>query len=428
MKRLLALALSLALLAGCGTRPSAAPAAGSGEPARSSAQSQAEPDPAPEPEPVPEPEQEPVVSHLMVAGDLLIHKTLNFDSYLSDSRSYDFTHIMEGAAPQLALADFALANLETTLAGGPEYSGYPRFNSPDELARDAKASGFDLLSTSNNHTLDKGVDGIFRTLDALDEIGMAHVGTYRTQEEWDENHGVYVADVGGISVAFLAYTYGLNGLRLPSDKMYAVNLFNLDYYTSLTNPDYEQLESDMAYARTLDTDLIAVIMHWGIEYRTAQNAYQEKMAQFLVGQGADLVLGGHPHVLEPYETVTALDPEGRERQGFVVYSLGNFISHQCSEDSRRDLGMRTTVVLDLELTRDAQGNTTLTDVRYTPYYMLQQPRRPVGQRFHLLNIHQSIADYEAGIEGIDKRTYNRLKEALTLCHDILGEEGDKPSM
>ena len=425
MKRLLALILCLVFLAGCGTSQSAVPSADPTPSPSPSIQPQTEPTPTPEPTPEPE----PVVAHLMVAGDLLMHNSLNIDAYLSDSDAYDFTHIMEGAAPQLALADYALANLETTLAGGPNYSGYPNFNTPDELAQNAKDVGFDLLSTSNNHTRDKGMAGIYRTLDVLDEVGMPHVGTYRTQEERDENHGVYVADVGGVSVAFLAYTYGLNGYRLPDDQMYAVNLFNLDYDTTLNTPDYDRLEEDMAYARTLDTDLIAVIMHWGVEYQTTQNAYQEKLAQYLVEQGADLVLGGHPHVLQPYDTITATGPDGKERQGFVIYSLGNFISHQYSnENSRRDLAMRTTVVLDLELTKEPGGDATLTDVRYTPYFMRQQTDRPAGQRLHLLNIHQAIDGYEDGSEeDIDRSTYNRLQQALELCHEILGAEGDRPS-
>lgn len=394
-------------------------------------------------------EPEPVAAHLMAAGDLLIHDALNTDAYLAESGGYDFTHIMEQAAGQLALADYALANLETTLAGGPDYSGYPHFNSPDELAWNAKAVGFDMLSTSNNHTRDKGMKGIFRTLDVLDEAGVAHVGACRSQKERDANRGVYVADVGGISVAFLAYTYKLNGCDVDSDERYAVNLFNLDshaslwttiktyaarlfrldYYNTLATPDYDLLKADMAAARALDTDLIAVMMHWGLEYHIKQNKRQEKMARFLVGQGADLILGGHPHVLQPYKTITARSPDGRKRQGFVIYSLGNFISNQhSSDDARYDLATRTTVILDLELTRGPQGNTALTGVRYTPYYMLRQNEQPVGQRLRLVDVRQAIAGYEAGTCGyIDQDTYKHLQEALDLCHEILGEEGDRPS-
>jgi len=426
MRAFLALVLSLSLLAGC------APAQTTDGPVVSQppAQSQTEPvqPPEPPPEPEPEPEPEPIVSHLMVAGDVMSHMPLTNDCYVKETDSYDYSHVLQYAARQLEHADFAVANLETTLAGGPEYSGYPRFNSPDELAYNIKDAGFDLLCTTNNHCLDKGIKGLNRTLDVLDQAGLPHVGTYRSQTERDETSGIYVADAGGISVAFLAYTYGLNGYRLPDDQPYAANVFNTDYYTSVSNPDYELLKKDLAAARALDTDLIAVITHWGWEYHTKQNSHQEKLAQFLVEQGADLVLGGHPHVLQPYETVTAVGEDGEERTGFVIYSLGNFISNQNFDDHSKDLATKTTAILDLELTKDPDGNTSLTDVRYTPYYMLHRNSKPVGQRRILVDVNQSIAEYEAGTSQIiDKSSYNQLLQARDLCHEILGEDGDRPS-
>jgi len=422
MRRFLALALSLALLTGCAPAQTAdGPVAG-----QPPAQSQSEPLQAPQPDPQPEPE--PVVSHLMVAGDVMSHMPLTNDCYVKETDSYDYSHVLQYAARQLEQADFAVANLETTLAGGPEYSGYPRFNSPDELAYDLRDAGFDLLCTTNNHCLDKGIKGLNRTLDVLDQTGLPHVGTCRSQAERDENSGIYLADVGGISVAFLAYTYGLNGHRLPDGQSYAANVYNTDYYTSVSNPDYELLERDMAAARALDADLIAVIIHWGWEYHTKQNSHQEELAQFLVGQGAGLVLGGHPHVLQPYETVTATGWDGGERQGFVIYSLGNFISNQNFDDSRKDLATKTTVILDLELTKTPDGNTTLTGVRYTPYYMLHRNSKPVGQRRILVDVNQSVAEYEAGgSQLIDKSAYGQLLNARELCHEILGADGDKPS-
>lgn len=416
MKRLISLALALVLLL-----PGCAPAQPS-QPVDAQPPAQSQEEPAPPPEPEPEPEPEPIVAHLMVGGDIMSHTPIVNDAYVAETDSYDFSHMYQYAAQQLAKADYAVANLETPLAGGPDYLGYPRFDAPDEFAYDARDAGFDLLATANNHTKDQGMDGIYRTLDVLDQAGIAHVGTYRTQEERDQTSGIYVADVGGISVAFLDYTYGLNGLRIDEDKMYSVNLFNTDYYTTLANPDYDLLSADLAAARALDADMIAVIIHWGNEYKYAPNIHQTSLAQFLVEQGADLILGGHPHVLEPYETITATGWDGQERQGFVIYSLGNFISNQLELDTK------TTVILDLELTKDPDGSTALTDVRYTPYYMLHRNKQPVGQRRHLVDIHQAMAEYEAGTsELIDASSYQQLQAALEHCHNILGEEGDRPS-
>lgn len=269
------------------------------------------------------------------------------------------------------------------------------------------------------------MNGIFRTLDVLDEVGIAHVGTYRTQEERDEHSGVYVADVGGVSVAFLSYTYGLNGFRLDSDKMFAVNLFNLDYYTTLAQPDYDLLTADLAAARAMETDLIAVIIHWGVEYQNAPNHYQTDLARFLVEQGADMVLGGHPHVLQPYETITVTGQDGEEREGFVCYSLGNFISNQNFEDAKRNIAVKTTAVLDLELTRYPDGKTAVTGVSYTPYFMLHRNNAAVGDRRYLVDVHKAMAAYEAGDTSlVSQGAYNDLQNALAHCHDILGEEGD----
>ncbi len=412
MNRMLALLLSVLLLTGC------TPAAPSGSQSTPPAQSVLQPLPAPEPEP------EPIVAHLMVGGDIMSHDPQIEDAYIAETGEYSYYHMMAEAAPQLKSADYAVANLETTLAGGPHYSGYPNFNSPDGLAVSIQEAGFDLLSTANNHSRDKGMDGIYRTLDVLDEVGLAHVGTHRSQTERDANHGIYVADVGGISVAFLAYTYGMNGYQLDPDKMFAVNLFNKDYYTTLCDPDYDLLAADMAAARALDTDLIAVIMHWGNEYKDAPNAYQTNMAQFLADQGADLILGGHPHVLEPYEMITGTGPDGQEHQAFVCYSLGNFISCQT------DLETKTTVVLDLELTHDpASDQTTVTDVRYTPYYMHRDNHLPIGSRRTLLHIHNAMAEYEAGgSKRISAALYQQLSAALDHCHAILGPEDDRPSI
>ena len=369
-------------------------------------------------------EPPPITVHLMVGGDIMSHIPQINDAYVASTGSYDYNHMFTDAAKQLKKADYAVANLETVLAGGPNYSGFPTFNSPDALAEAAKNAGFDLLGTANNHTRDQGIDGINRTLDVLDELGLAHVGTYRTQEERDRNSGIYVANVGGISVAFLCYTYGLNGFRLNDDQRYAVNIFNKDYATTLSDFDYDTVDADMAAARALGADMIAVMIHWGVEYQNTPNDYQRSIADHLFKEGADIILGGHPHVLQPYETVTVTDDQGREKNGFVIYSFGNFISNQQDEPSTK-----TTIILDLELTKDQKtGKTTLTDIRYTPYYMLHRDDLPAGSRRMLVNMHTAMSEYEAGTSKyVGANSYQKIKTALEYCHKIMGEEGDKES-
>ena len=347
------------------------------------------------------------------------HMPITQDAFVAASGSYSYRHMLQEAAEQLSGVDYALANLETVLAGGPRYSGFPTFNSPDALAADLKEAGFDLVSTANNHSLDQGTRGVFRTLDVLDEVGLAHVGTCRSQEELDASQGIYVAEIDDISIAFLCYTYGLNGFRLPEGEEYAVNVYNLDYFTTLSQPDYDRLAADLTEARALDTDLIAVLIHWGTEYQDAPNQYQTSLAQFLAEQGADLILGNHPHVLQPYEFLSVTGWDGEPRTSFVCYSLGNFLSNQ------QELETRTTALLELELTKDpAAGDTRVTAVGYEPYYMLHRNSQPAGQQRYLVNIHRALADQEAGGLALTASENQELQSALEHCHSILGAEGD----
>lgn len=365
------------------------------------------------------PEITEITATLAVAGDAMSHMPMTEDAYDAASGAYDYSHLFSAVAPWLQDADYAVANLETTLSGAP-YSGYPNFNSPDNLAYSLRDAGIDLLSTANNHTKDKGYDGIFRTLDVLDEAGVAHVGTYRSQEERDANHGIVVADVGGISVAFLSYTYGLNGYSISEEKKFSVNLFNLDYTTTLVEPDYDLLAEDLAAAEALNTDLVAVIMHWGAEYLDGPTVHQEKVAKFMIAHGADLLLGGHPHVLEPYTTMTVQDEDGTEHTGFVCYSLGNFVSAQ--NQARTE----TTAILRLTLHKDLlSGETTVQSVDYVPCYMLDRELGCDGKRFYLLDTHASMQAYESGEAPlVTASVYAALQKSLNHAHAILGQEGD----
>ena len=374
----------------------------------------APPAPVPTPTPTPAPDPEPpapTVATLAVCGDVMSHMPVTNDAWDAERGVYDYTPIMAEAEPYVSAADYAVANLETTLAGGPGYSGYPRFHSPDALAYDLKSLGFDLLLTANNHCMDTGFQGLSRTLDVLDEAGLAHVGTSRTLEEAQSD--ITVADVGGISVAFLGYTYGTNGIPLSGDAPFCVNLFNTDYMTSLSTPDTDRLLRDMAAARALETDLIAVMIHWGVEYRVEQNEYQERLADLLIENGADLVLGGHPHVLQPMEQRTVTGADGRGHTGFVCYSLGNFISSQ--NYALTD----TTVVLTLELTRDnVTGEAAVTDWTYVPLLMLD--RGGGSGRFGLIDAHAAHSGAQPPEPGLEAR----LTRAIEDCHRILGPEHD----
>ena len=177
---------------------------------------------------------------------------------------------------------------------------------PDGLAYSLKEIGFDQVNMASNHAMDAWHEGIVRTLDVLDDAGLEHVGAYRTQAERDENNGILVEELNGISIAFLNYTYGTNGIPVPEGVR--VNLI-----------DTVRMAADLAAAREGSPDCIAVCIHWGNEYERQANAEQRRLARFLRRNGADLIVGSHPHVVQPFET---------DSSHVVLYSLGNFVSNQ----------------------------------------------------------------------------------------------------
>lgn len=366
-----------------------------------------------------EPKYQPqdITATLTVCGDIMSHMPQTNDAWNITQNKYDYSPMLQDASSWISKADYAVGNLETTFAGGPDYSGYPAFNTPDELSDALKNAGFDLLLTANNHCMDKRYDGLVRTLDVLDQRQIAHVGTYRTQEERDFNNGIVVADVGGISVAFLGYTYGTNGIPVKDDKKFSVNIFNKDYMTNASELDKELLLSDIEYAKSLNTDLIAVMIHWGIEYQIEQNQYQRNVAQFLLDNGVDIILGGHPHVLQPMYLCTSTGENGEQNQGFICYSLGNFISAQ------KDKYTDTTVILNLKLQKDGQtGKAYVKDFNYVPMLMVNRGSG-AENRFELLDAYKTLSEMNENSEIITK-----VNNAINDCHFILGAENDINNM
>ena len=191
------------------------------------------------------------------------------------------------------------------------------FNSPSELGVALKNMGLDVLSTANNHSMDRYEKGVISTLDALDEIGIAHTGTYRSEEERDT---ILIKEVNGIKIAFLSFTYGTNGIPIPSGKEYLVNLIDEDLMLEQINLAKEQ-----------DVDLICASMHWGVEYAQKQNKEQERLADFLIKNGVQIIIGNHAHVIEPMEIRKVTLEDETEREGFVVYALRKL--YICSDTS-----------------------------------------------------------------------------------------------
>ncbi len=302
---------------------------------------------------------------LAFAGDLLMHTPIGYSCYDSATGRYRFDEVFAPIAPYLSDADCTIVNLETRLAGASRgYQGYPAFNTPDDLAPALRGAGIDALGTANNHSLDMGWDGVVRTLDVLDRNGLRHAGTARSQAERDAPR---ILDVGGIKVGLLNYTDYLNGIPMPSGRPYAVNVLLIG-----------SVASDIVRARQAGAELVVAFVHWGSEYQRYPSSSQTAAASSLIDLGVDLIVGHHPHVVQPIVRV-----RGRTgREGYVAYSLGNFVSDQRSR--YRDSGL----MVWADVVRDSAG-TRVTGMRYLPTYV-QKTWSGGRTRFRVLPVHPSV--------------------------------------
>lgn len=391
------------------------------EPAGSSAQPMTSPTEEPQQTERPsEPENAQNVT-IAFAGDIVCHSGLNSEALVG--ADYDYTKIFGGASGYLQAADYAVCTLETTLPETAEYTGYPTFKSPAALAAGLKNIGIDLVSTATNHCMDAYQAGLKQTLDVLDKNELAHVGTYRSPAERNENSGVYTADINGVSAAFLSYTYGTEDFSIDSFD-YAVNVFYTDYLTDKTTIDYDLIKSDMAAARELDTDIIVVIMHWGNEYYSSPIADQYELADLLFAEGADVIVGGHSHIPQPIEVREVVCEDGSAKTGYICYSLGNFVS--CQNDDLTYL----TAVLNVTVTKDLDtGDTYVSDMNYVPMFMVDTDDYDIEGaewRYRLWDLRSAITSYENGdnLGVINEKMYEALKKGLEDIHAQLGFDYD----
>ena len=251
---------------------------------------------------------------LVAVGDDLIHQTIFEAAAIEDT--YDFKPMFSEIKPYIKTFDLAFINQETIL-GGKELglSSYPAFNSPHELGDALIDTGFNMISLANNHTLDRGVGAVKSSLGYWQEQNVIYSGS-----DIAFNNRVKYFTKHGIVFAFVAYTYGTNGIPIPRGKPYLVNLFSEDIVIE-----------DIKEARKI-ADVVIVSMHWGAEYYNHPNSSQIEQAQFLNSLGVDIIVGHHPHVIQPFDII-----EANNHKTYVVYSLGNFLSDQTGID--RLIGM-----------------------------------------------------------------------------------------
>ena len=336
-------------------------------------------------------------------GDTLCHKPLYDAAYDEETGIYDFSSMFKYVEKYFQNSTINIGNCESPMAGAERgYSGYPTFNAPEHLAIDLKELGVDIMTTANNHTLDKGFSGLSSTLDFLDNADIAHVGTSRTEEE---QNTILFMDLNGIKTAFLAYTYGTNGIPVPEDKEFCVNLIDED----LILKQIEQAKDEGA-------ELIIASMHWGTEYQTTESAEQDRLAEFLIKNDVNIILGSHPHVLQPMKMLKVETDEGEEKEGLVIFSQGNFFSNQTKENTRN------TAIFNIEVKKDGKtGEVTIEKVTYAPIYVnIKEPG--VKDRYELLDLNEIIRSYEAGEEIWSESMYELSIKERERCIRLIEPE------
>lgn len=282
---------------------------------------------------------------IIFAGDLMGHMPQH-NAAKEANGGYNYEPCFRYVRDYVRSADLAILNLEVPLAGKP-YSGYPQFSAPDALAADAKAAGFDIMTTANNHCMDRGKAGLERTLQRLDMLGIPHLGTYRDSVERNAEHPMMV-ERNGLRLALLCYTYGTNGI--PAVPPNVVNFI-----------DTVQMLRDLSVARERKADYVITLIHWGIEYAVKSNNEQEKTARWLLEHGCDAVIGGHPHVVQNF-TLDAL-PDNDRFPEIVVYSMGNLVSNQ------RDVNCDGGIMIELNLTKIQNSDQLIQSCQYMPYWV-----------------------------------------------------------
>jgi poly-gamma-glutamate capsule biosynthesis protein CapA/YwtB (metallophosphatase superfamily) len=301
---------------------------------------------------------------IAAVGDILMRNKLILAAQLPGERHYSFDGMFEKVAPYLQKADLTIGNLETNFAGTDETTTfisqernpknrYPLFNCPDELCASLKQAGFDVLTTSNNHCMDYGIKGLRRTLDVLDRHKIAHTGTFRT---YRESKDFLIKNVKGISVGILAYTLGTNSIPVPKDQQWAVNKINL-----------QNMINDLLHLKK-KADFAIVCIHFGKEYRLLPDNRQKRLVRFMFKHGADLILGTHPHVIQPAVFKKIADTNGVSKKRFAIYSLGNLITTRLKKNDHTKNG----VIAQFTVRQNEKGSAEITSVSFVPTWVVEE--------------------------------------------------------
>ncbi len=358
----------------------------------------------------------PSEATVIVTGDILPHSPLRKAYY--DGESYNFDSIFTYISSYVKEADFAVANLETTLAGdkdGYEYSGYPQFNCPDEIVDSLKNAGFDMLLTANNHSSDTSAHGILRTQEIVRSKGLLNLGT-----RLDSSEKRYkIQNINGIDIGMICYTYSqidsstgkisLNGIPVSSEVTDCINAFD-ETKLSLF---YEQMEQNIAAMKADGAKAIVMFIHWGVEYQLKQNSIQTEIAQKMCDFGVDVIVGGHPHVVQPAELlVSSVDPE---HVTLCVYSVGNGVSNQRAQYMNLNTGhTEDGMLFSFTFKTDKNGSVSLSDAEIIPTWVYLN-----SGKYYIIPLDKNVSDWKSSFnmgsngEADAKKSYERTNKLVS---------------
>lgn len=361
-----------------------------------------------------------------VTGDLLMHLPVIQSCWDSTQGTWVFDPIFTFVAPYIQEADYAVANLETTLRGeNPTYPyrGNPLFNCPDGIALGSLNAGFDMLLTGNNHCYDTRKAGVVRTLEVLEQTGLESLGTQKTKEDPDYK----VIEVNGIKVGMTAYTAetsdgmpgvpSINAIQVQPDTYGLINSFDYGQLKKF----YEEIGAQFEAMRAEGAEAIVVYMHWGEEYYLEPTDLQKKIAQNLCDMGVDVIVGGHPHVIEPVDLLTSTLDENQKT--LIIYSTGNAVSNQRIREMRMKTGhTEDGILFNFTLVKYIDGTVEVLETSCVPTWVYMVGDK---QSYTIFPLKFDLREQWQETFGIDEDTYNACINSYNRTMELVGEGLEK---
>ena len=349
-------------------------------------------------------------ARIMANGDLLYHIPI-YRTALKEDGTYDFHENFEYVKPWLKQADLVIGDFEGTISPSHYLAGYPLFNAPGEVMDAIKDAGYQVLDLAHNHILDSQIEGVFSTADAIEKAGMTPIGVYTHEPR--EKAPIVIKEVNGIKVALLAYSYGFNGIEEYISKE--------DYDNHLSDLNEDKMKAEIERAEK-EADITVIMPQMGIEYQLEPTEEQKILYHKMIDWGADIIFGGHPHVVEPAETV---EKDGDKK--LIIYSMGNFLSNQRIETMQDEENAKWTergVLMDVTIKKKA-GKTIIETAQAHPSWVNRTPKGTYSPEGYPLYLYQTyiLDDF---IEGgkyrsqLDDETKERIDTAYKEMNEHVG--------